>query len=97
MLCRSRPGGGGGGVLGAPPPGARGGVFKENAGAGFAAEAGPGSQPFNRMMAPSAAAGLMASQTYRQFARACILHSARAALSAMRWHRGRKDHGAVLQ
>ena len=56
---------------------------------------GNGQKPFNRWLSPKAAAGLLAAETYRRMARACIIHSARAAVTAMRRHRGNIAHGFV--
>ena len=59
------------------------------------AEDGNGRKPFNRWIAPAAAAGLLTSETYRRVARACIVRTARSALKSMRRHRRRRAHNSV--
>jgi len=54
-----------------------------------------GRKPFNRWLAPSAAAGMLASETYRRVAHAAIIDSAKIALASMRRHRYNTDHGHV--
>ena len=46
-------------------------------------------------MAPTAAAGMLASETYRRVAHAAIIDSAKIALTSMRRHRCNTDHGHV--
>ena len=53
------------------------------------ARSGKGRKAFDRTLTDSAAAGMLASHTYRDIAHACIVGTARSALQAMEKHRDR--------